>query len=68
MPIQIEQRMPRCLRCGKLVHERDAERIEEADGTLFCSATCRDEYAELKAEAGHLVGAAVANPGGGTRR
>jgi len=50
------------------VHERDAERIEEADGTLFCSATCRDEYAELKAEAGHLVGAAVANPGGGTRR
>jgi hypothetical protein len=46
MPIQIEQTMPSCLRCGKLVHERDSERIVE-EGRLFCSAVCRDEYAEL---------------------
>lgn len=46
MPIQIEQKLPRCRRCGKLVHVRDAERVESG-GLLFCSNICRDEYAEL---------------------
>lgn len=48
MPIQIEQKMPRCRRCGKLVHERDRQRVELADHTLFCSAICRDEYGALQ--------------------
>jgi hypothetical protein len=47
MPIQIEQKMPRCARCGKLVHERDLERVE-LGGRVFCSTTCRDEYLELQ--------------------
>jgi hypothetical protein len=49
MAIQIEQRMPRCLRCGKLVHERDERRIIDADGRLFCSEICCDEHRERQA-------------------
>ena len=48
MAIQIEQRMPRCQRCGKLVHERDVERVKDEFG-LFCSLICRSEYVELTA-------------------
>jgi hypothetical protein len=50
MPIQIEQKMPRCARCGKLVHDRDLDRVESG-GVLFCSTTCHDEFLELKAHA-----------------
>jgi hypothetical protein len=50
MAIQIEQKFPRCRRCGKMIHFR-AERIE-ATGTdgatvVLCSDVCRDEYAAL---------------------
>ena len=57
MAIQIEQKLPRCLRCGKLVHVRDAERVE-SHGLLFCSKICRDEYAELTPHSAELMGAA----------
>ena len=47
MAIQVDQNIPSCLRCGKLVHARDARRLEETEGVVFCSAICRDEYREL---------------------
>jgi hypothetical protein len=48
MPIQIDQKFPRCQLCGKIIPLR-AERIE-VPGTgskpvRFCSVWCRDEYA-----------------------
>ena len=51
--IQIEQRVPRCARCGRTVHPR-AKRLE-AKGTgrrrvLLCSELCREEYEELHPE------------------
>jgi N-methylhydantoinase A len=46
MAIQIEQKLPRCFRCGKLVHARDADRVESG-GLLFCSTICRYEHEEL---------------------
>jgi hypothetical protein len=46
MPIQIDQTIPKCQRCGKLVHDRDPRRIEE-DEALFCSEPCRAEHAAL---------------------
>lgn len=47
MPIQIEQKIPRCLRCGNVVHVHAAERIEDQQGRLFCSRTCQEEYLGL---------------------
>ena len=47
MPIQIDQRIPRCARCGKMVYIR-APRIQGAvTSVLFCSQVCQDEYAHL---------------------
>jgi hypothetical protein len=50
VPIQIEQKFPRCNRCGKMIHFR-ASRIEaeasDAKVVVFCSEICRDEYADL---------------------
>jgi hypothetical protein len=56
MSIQIEQTMPRCLRCGTLVHARDKDRIQNELG-LFCSPICHGEYADLRAVRDDLVGA-----------
>ena len=47
---------------------RDAERIVEADGALFCSKVCRHEYIELKAQDGQLAGTVKADLGGGKGR
>ncbi|HEV8633022.1 MAG TPA: hypothetical protein VG370_02105 [Chloroflexota bacterium] len=48
MPIQIDQKFPRCQLCGKIIPLR-AERIElglpGARPIGFCSLWCRDEYA-----------------------
>jgi N-methylhydantoinase A len=48
MPIQIEQKFPRCRLCGKIIPLR-ADRIELAPSgqprLRFCSAWCRDEHA-----------------------
>ena len=48
MPIQIDQKFPRCQLCGKIIPLR-AERIELARPggrpIGFCSPWCRDEYA-----------------------
>lgn len=48
MPIQIEQKFPRCQLCGKIIPLR-AARIELArpdrPPVAFCSTWCRDEYA-----------------------
>jgi hypothetical protein len=50
MAIQIEQKFPRCRRCGRMIHFR-AERIEAVDHDgatiVLCSDICRDEYAAL---------------------
>lgn len=46
MAIQILQKLPRCFRCGKLVHARDENRIEY-EGLLFCSTICSDEHIGL---------------------
>lgn len=47
MPIQINQKHPRCALCGKIIPLR-VERIELADSDRksipFCSVWCRDEY------------------------
>jgi hypothetical protein len=54
MPIQIDQKFPRCQLCGKIIPLR-AERIELArPGERpigFCSRWCRDEYAARQAAA-----------------
>jgi hypothetical protein len=50
MAIQIEQKFPRCGRCGKMMHFR-AERIvatgRDGASIVLCSELCRDEYAAL---------------------
>ena len=50
MPIQIEQKIPRCLRCGNVVHDHSAERIVDDEGRLFCSQVCYEEYLDLVGE------------------
>ena len=61
MPIQIEQKFPRCQLCGKIIPLR-AERIELArpgrPALAFCSQWCRDEHAAR--EQGGAPGAADA--------
>jgi hypothetical protein len=48
VPIQIEQKFPRCQLCGKIIPLR-AERIElgrpGGPALAFCSTWCRDEHA-----------------------
>ena len=48
MPLQINQKYPRCALCGKIIPLR-IERIEllnaEQKPVRFCSGWCRDEYA-----------------------
>jgi hypothetical protein len=60
MPIQIDQRFPRCQLCGKIIPLR-AERIELARAGQrpigFCSAWCRDEYAARQHRSGVAEGA-----------
>ncbi len=55
MAIQIEQKFPRCQRCGKMIHFR-AERIVVPDNSgtrvVLCSEICRDEYDALFGLAG----------------
>jgi hypothetical protein len=50
MTIQIEQKFPRCQRCGKMIHF-EARRLEgtSRDGrtVVFCSDICHDEFAEV---------------------
>jgi hypothetical protein len=50
MAVQIEQKFPRCRRCGRMIHLR-GERIRATgrDGAavVFCSEICRDEYEAL---------------------
>jgi len=50
MPIQIEQKFPRCKRCGRMIHLR-AERIEatgmSGDRVVLCSEICRTEYEHI---------------------
>ena len=50
MPIQIEQTLPKCRRCGKMSHARDPQRIDDGD-LVFCSVRCQSEYRALSAEA-----------------
>lgn len=54
MAIQIGQKLPRCFRCGKLVHARDTNRVEHG-GILFCSSICRDEHEALAADGGERI-------------
>jgi hypothetical protein len=55
MPIQINQKFPRCALCGKIIPLR-AERIEltsaDQKPVRFCSTWCRDEYARRAASVG----------------
>jgi hypothetical protein len=50
MPIQIEQKFPRCKRCGRMIHLR-GDRIEAVglagERIVLCSETCRTEYEQL---------------------
>jgi hypothetical protein len=50
MTIQIEQKFPRCQRCGKMIHFR-AEHLQgvDRDGkkVVLCSEICAREYADL---------------------
>jgi GntR family transcriptional repressor for pyruvate dehydrogenase complex len=52
-PIQIEQRVPRCARCGKMINVRGMHVEAEEDGKrlLFCSELCQDEFGRLVDEA-----------------
>ena len=48
--IQIEQRVPRCARCGKMINLRGRFFELESAGrarVLVCSEICRDELAAL---------------------
>jgi hypothetical protein len=48
--IQVDQRVPRCARCGKMINVRGAHLSAPADDggrLLFCSEICGDEYASL---------------------
>ena len=46
MPIQIEQPLPKCRRCGRMTHARDPRRIDEGE-LVFCTERCQREYHEL---------------------
>jgi hypothetical protein len=50
MAIQIEQKFPRCRRCGRMIHLR-GDRIEAVglagERVVLCSEICRTEYEEL---------------------
>ena len=49
MAIQIEQRFPKCDRCGVMLHV-STQRLVALEGATtrqFCSELCRDEYAAL---------------------
>lgn len=50
MTIQIEQKFPRCQRCGKMIHFR-AEHFGAVDRdgkkVVLCSEVCAREYADL---------------------
>jgi hypothetical protein len=46
MPIQIEQTLPKCRRCGRMTHARDPQRIDEGE-LVFCTERCQREYHEL---------------------
>jgi len=55
MPIQINQKFPRCTLCGKMIPLRAA--LVELPGAdqkpiRFCSVWCRDEYTRRAAVAG----------------
>ena len=47
MAIQIEQKFPRCQRCGRMIHLR-ADRIDATglagEHVVLCSEICRSEY------------------------
>jgi ribosomal protein L24E len=61
MPIQINQRFPRCQLCGKLIPLRaEPRRITQADGKVvsFCSEECRQDY-QRRLEAGSRAQSAV---------
>jgi hypothetical protein len=48
--IQVKQEFPHCERCGLMMHTSRphiAARKSERAPVVFCSALCRDEYAEL---------------------
>lgn len=47
MPIQIEQKLPRCSRCGKIVPAGAPGLVTESTGSLFCTPRCQDEYHAL---------------------
>jgi hypothetical protein len=51
--IQIDQRIPRCARCGRTIHPR-ARRLEARGAgrrpILICSELCREEYEALHPE------------------
>jgi DNA-binding FadR family transcriptional regulator len=47
-PIQIDQRIPRCARCGKMINVRGGHlsvALEDNGQLLVCSLICRDEIA-----------------------
>jgi len=50
MPVQIDQKLLRCARCGKMLH-KNAPQVEvtKLDGKrlVFCPDICLDEYAAL---------------------
>ena len=53
MPIQINQKFPRCQLCGKIIPLRAAPveiSMERQMPLRFCSAWCRDEYARRHPE------------------
>lgn len=54
MAIQIEQRLNRCTRCGRMLQASAKVIIGEGQGRnrqLFCSERCQREYAEMQAGA-----------------
>lgn len=56
MPIQINQKFPRCQLCGKLIPLRaEPRRITLADGKVvsFCSEECRQDYQQRLETSGH---------------
>jgi hypothetical protein len=72
MTIQIEQKFPRCQRCGRMIHF-EAARIEATSSqgrtVVFCSEECQGEYAELfgLAAPGTWASRATRRPRGGAR-
>ena len=65
-PIQIDQRVPRCDRCGKMINVRGAHLAAVgSDGgrLLFCSGICQDEFTTLFGRSG-ARGRAEGSPAG----